>query len=174
MNDLILIDRIDRTTFATRSKLYLSGKLTTYVTLEDYTDPTGPKVYGERAISAGRYLLGHRYSPNFSKQYYTRDDKNLIPWTAWAKLPKAQQLLYWPHDVIWVQDVPNYEFILHHWGNWPSDTRGCTLIGSSFAVLRGQPAVADSRNAYVKYYAEVMPIVRTGGQYITYRNSFSS
>ncbi|WP_020603293.1 DUF5675 family protein [Spirosoma spitsbergense] len=172
MNDLLLIDRIDRTQFATRSKLYLNSKLTTYRTLEDYTDPNGPKVYGERAIPADRYLLGHRYSPKFSKQYYTKDDKNLIPWATWAKLPNATRLLYWPHDVIWVMNVPNYEFILHHFGNFPSDTNGCTLIGSSFAVLKGLPAIADSRNAYVKYYAEVMPLIRGGGQYITYRNSF--
>jgi len=172
MADLILIDRINRTEFATRSKLYIDGKLSAYRTLEDYCDPGGPKVYGERAIPAGKYLLGYRNSPNFSKHYYTNDNKTLIPYITWAKLPKEKRLLYWPHDVIWVMDVPNYDLILHHWGNWPVDTKGCTLIGSAFGILKGQPAILESKVSYVKYYAEVMPRIRQGNQFITYANSF--
>lgn len=36
-----------------------------------------------------------------------------------------------------LEDVPNRRYILIHHGNFNSDTRGCILLGSSFAQING-------------------------------------
>lgn len=36
-----------------------------------------------------------------------------------------------------LEDVPNRKYILIHHGNFNSDTRGCILLGSSFAQING-------------------------------------
>lgn len=43
-----------------------------------------------------------------------------------------------------VQNVPNREYILFHIGNYHTDTHGCILVGSSYAVL------SDLQRSYVK------------------------
>ena len=36
-----------------------------------------------------------------------------------------------------VDDVPNRRYILIHYGNYNTDTRGCILVGSRFAQING-------------------------------------
>lgn len=66
------------------------------------------------AIPAGTYKLALEFSPHF--QTIT------------------------PH----VLDVPGFEYIEIHWGNYPKDTEGCLLIG----MTRGQDFVGNSREAF--------------------------
>lgn len=42
--------------------------------------------------------------------------------------------------------IPRYA-ILFHSGNWDEDSRGCILVGLSRTEMRGEPALADSREA---------------------------
>lgn len=53
-----------------------------------------------RAIPAGTYELAILYSPRFNRQM--------------------------PH----VLNIPDFEGILIHWGNYPKDTEGCLLVGN--------------------------------------------
>ncbi len=169
--DLLFVDRIELNPDSTRSKLYVLGKETTYRTIEDIVR-LGEKVHGETAIPAGRYLLGFYDSPKFAKSYYTKDDINLLDRKVWQKLSVGERAKYHPHKVIWVKNVPGFQYILIHWGNTAFDTDGCLIVGSSFGKVGVNPAVLASRDAYVKLYAQVAEKIRQGNQYITYRNSF--
>ena len=171
MDALLLIDRIDLQPDSTRSNIFIQSKPSGFKLLEDPVKD-GPKVHGEMAIPAGIYPLGFYDSPKFAHQFYTMDDINIIEKKEWEKLPKIKRDLYHKHKVIWVKNVPNYQYILLHWGNTSADTEGCGLVGSSFGKLGNNSAVLASKQAYIKFYAKVAPLVAKGNQFIEYRNSF--
>lgn len=50
-----------------------------------------------------------------------------------------------------VQDVPNRENILFHWGNTVKDTQGCIIVGAWFGTLGDLPAVINSRLSFQKF-----------------------
>lgn len=51
-----------------------------------------------------------------------------------------------------VKDVDNRTHILFHAGNTEKDTKGCILLGRSYGVLSGEPAVLSSRNALTDFH----------------------
>ena len=173
MTPLILVDRIDEKPDSTRSKIYIASKPTAFVALEDIVRK-GLKVPGETAIDAGVYPLRMGNSPRFSHEYYTKDNINLIARKDWEKLPKVSRDLYHEHEVVHVDNVPNFAEILHHFGNTCFDTKGCLIIGSKLGMVGVNTAVLASRDAYVKYYAQVAPLIRKGEQFVEYRNSFAA
>ena len=118
-------------------KLYVNG---TYVcdTLED-TDRNlyqgmgeewimEKKVYGETAIPYGRYRITLKVqSPKYSKRKTYEKIKGYLP-----------RLL----------EVPCYQGVLIHIGNYPKDTDGCVLVG--YNTKKG--AVMNSTKAFWKLY----------------------
>jgi hypothetical protein len=50
-----------------------------------------------------------------------------------------------------LQDVPGRNYILIHWGNYPTDTQGCVLVGTG----RGVDAVWRSQAAYKAFYPKI-------------------
>lgn len=124
------------------------------------------KVKGETAVWAGTYPLGLRQSPKFSKYFWTKDGINLV-WHADVKNKTG----YRAHDLIWVKDVPQFEYILIHWGNTDKDTDGCYIVGSAYGKVNGREGVTGSRAAYVKLYAQVVGDIGKGGQFIQYVNA---
>jgi len=123
----------------TISKVYVDGKLFCYA-VED--EIRSVKVKGETAIPKGVYPLGTRWSPKFSGAYN--------------------------HEMIWVKDVPNFEFILIHWGNTDDDTDGCLIVGDKIGVVKGQEGVLNSRATYLKLYNKVIDKIKDSGQKIEY------
>ena len=90
---------------------------------------------GKTAIPTGTYRLGIRFSPSHKK------------------------------EVLFLQDVPGYEYILIHTGNTAADTEGCQLPGT----LRDTHAmtVGHSTQAVAWLESHVMPKVKAG-EGITY------
>lgn len=112
------------------------------------------KVKGETRIPEGTYDLDLRFSPKFSSSYFRDDKGNLIS----AKERNTPELIRkYPiaHEMIWVTNVPGFEFILWHWGNTDDDTEGCYIVGSVFGKVQSQDGVLNSR----KKYTEIYPII---------------
>jgi hypothetical protein len=55
-----------------------------------------------------------------------------------------------------ITGVPGRTHILFHWGNYPSNTEGCVLLGTSRAV--DVPAVWSSRAAHAEFMAAVQGV----------------
>jgi hypothetical protein len=120
-------------------RVYINGEYFCF-SIEDASRTT--KIKGETCIPVGQYPLNIRFSPRFSKAYN--------------------------HDMIWVQNVPGFEFILIHWGNTISDTEGCLIIGDKIGVVNQKDAVLNSRATYLKFYDRVINQIKLGGQSIEY------
>lgn len=126
------------------SKVYVRGQFFCYA-IEDARRET--KIPGETCIPPGLYDLGIRFSPHFS--------------------PKLG------HDMIWVKDVPGYEFILIHTGNTVLDTKGCLILGKTVGTMKCsdgivRDAVLTSKPTYMEFYASVIGDIKNGGQQIEY------
>lgn len=161
--------RVERFVFAkdwTLSRFFIMNELKGYG-VED--EMRNVKVKGETAIPFGIYPLGYRQSPKFSKEFYYDEAANkLIGKKDYYALPAAQRATYRPHDLLWVKDVPGFEYVLIHWGNTDDDTDGCYIVGNNIAVVNGQDGVVLSRSCYLAIYPLLYKKVKEGGQAIEY------
>ena len=88
-------------------------------TLEDKVRPAGVKIAHQTAIPAGTYSVVIGHSNRFNR------------------------------DMPRVQDVPNFEGILIHYGNTDKDTDGCILVG---ATSSGDDFIGGSRDTFAKLF----------------------
>ena len=105
-------------------------------TLED--EQRDVKVWGETRIPAGEYKLSLRKEGGFHTRYeqrYGADD----------------------YGMLWLQDVPGFEYILIHTGNTDEHTSGCLIVGDTQQDLdvNFNGMVGSSKNAYMKLYEKV-------------------
>ena len=76
-------------------------------TMED--QPNEPKVPGETRIPAGRYKIELRTEGGMHQRYTNKFE--------------------WHRGMLWLRDVPNFEWVYIHYGNYEKDTDGCILVG---------------------------------------------
>lgn len=131
------------------------------------------KVWGETRIPNGIYKMGLRYSPKFSKEYYRDDSGNLI--RATKRKTECQKLMYHTqHEMLWVKKVPNFKFILWHWGNTDLDTNGCYIVGTTFGFFGrkwgNRWGVYQSRKKYEEIYPTLWKSVKYGNVEIEYKD----
>lgn len=111
-------------------------------TLED--EYRTKKVYGETRIPDGEYDLVLRTEGGFNKRYK-------------QKFPNMHL------GMLWVKDVPNFEYILIHIGNKDDDTAGCTLVGdTSTQNITEEGMVGSSTNAYKRIYPPIAKAIIDG------------
>jgi hypothetical protein len=91
------------------------------------------KIYGKTRIPAGRYEIKLRTEGKFHYQYM-------------QNLPHHKGML-------WLQDVPNFKFILIHVGNTAEDSAGCILVADK---VLNDDFISESTVAYIKLYAHVI------------------
>ena len=116
-------------------------------TMEDQYNPT--KIYGETRIPAGTYKLTLRAEGGFHNRYLSRYGAD------------------WHKGMIYVNDVPNYEYILWHVGNSPKDTKGCLLLTKTQKDGFG----GASRAAYEEVYPAIRDAILSGEEVtVTYKN----
>ncbi|MEY2758652.1 MAG: hypothetical protein RIR33_2430 [Pseudomonadota bacterium] len=157
----IHVDRLEADAKATRGKLYIDGKFECYTLEDKHRD--GEKVHGETRIPAGTYRLelyphGTRFHPKYLEAYGAEFHKGMLR----------------------VCDVPGFDGVLIHKGNYHDDTEGCLLLGSSKISGRSNRdksgnnciAVGSSEGAYKSFYPKVRDALLRGETVtIEYSNS---
>ena len=120
----LILTRTDFTLKSTIGSLALDGQHLAYI-LEDRVRKAGePKVYGETAIGYGRYQVVITKSERFSKA--------------------AGKDVFLPL----LLDVPYFEGIRIHTGNYATDSEGCLIVGTG----KTKDMVTDSRKAFTKVF----------------------
>ena len=66
--------------------------------------------------------------------------------------------------MLWVRDVPNFEYILIHCGNTDEHTAGCLLLGDSQEnnLLMENGFIGKSTNAYKRVYKKILHAISEG------------
>ena len=110
-------------------------------TLEDnYTET---KIPGETRIPAGTYDVKLRAEGGMHKKYLTRySDFYCGQW--------------------WLQDVPDFEWIYIHPGNYIRQSRGCILPGLDWTIKYDEYVVWKSVDAYKQIYFKTLPALIQG------------
>jgi hypothetical protein len=113
-------------------------------TLED--EQRDVKVWGETRIPAGTYKLKLREEGGFHNRYLSKYG------TPFHK------------GMIWVQDVPGFEWILWHTGNTDENTAGCLILGNTQTNNRiaKDGFVGSSVDAYKFVYPRVAAAIESG------------
>ena len=72
--------------------------------------------------------------------------------------------------MLWIRNVPGFQWILIHIGNTDEDTAGCLLVGSELDTQKEK--IIDSTKAYKRVYVHVAEALRRGDdvsiEYIDY------
>ena len=105
--------------------LFVDGQRLCY-TLEDQFQAV--KVRGETRITAGIFEVKLRNSGGMAPKYARR-----FPWH---------------RGMLWLQEVPNFEYVYIHIGNKDDDTLGCILVG----MARDGATLGRSLEAYAALY----------------------
>lgn len=72
--------------------------------------------------------------------------------------------------MLWLQDVPGFEYVYLHTGNRESQSDGCPLIATTPIVLpSGEFEASESERAYRKVYPKIADAILTTGCTITVR-----
>lgn len=155
---LLSLKRVDLQPLRTFGELSILG-IKNAVTIEDTVRQK--KIHGKTAIPYGVYLLKTRFSPKFSKYFFWSDkNKKLIDAISYFKLDNKED--YRIHDLIWLFNIPDYEFVLIHWGNSETDTEGCIVIGTT----KDSKQVIRSRLKYQEIYPFIYEQIKLGNKYI--------
>tara|TARA_B100001250_G_scaffold325513_1_gene289315 strand:+ start:264 stop:845 length:582 start_codon:yes stop_codon:yes gene_type:complete len=120
---------------ATNGMLFINGLFECFTLEDEYRDV---KVRGETCIPDGEYEIKLRTVGGFHEKYTKR----------YGALHKG---------MLWLQDVPNFQWILIHTGNTDEHTAGCLLLGETQQDLdKGKDGfVGGSGDAYKKMYPKV-------------------
>lgn len=110
-------------------------------TLED--EHRALKVKGETRIPAGTYRIDLRTEGGLTKVYGNR----------YGAMHRG---------MLWLRDVPDFEWIYIHTGNRDEHTEGCILVGEQCLSQAGDMAVLASRPAYRNLYPRLATAAAAG------------
>jgi hypothetical protein len=119
-------------------------------TLEDEYRET--KVMSETRIPAGTYKITLRTVGGHHGRYKVK----------YAEMHKG---------MLWVRDVPGFEYILIHTGNTDEHTAGCLLVGDSQQsnLIKSDGFTGSSTQAYKRIYPPIAAALEAGEEVtITY------
>jgi len=129
--------------------LFINGEFQVH-TLED--EERTVKVHSETRIPNGRYKVELRTVGGFHNRYLSKFGSEFHK------------------GMLWVKDVPNFEYILIHIGNDDDDTAGCLLVGIT-ANADEVGFIGNSTQAYKKIYPPIRDaILRKENVWINYKN----
>lgn len=132
---IIKLSRYAETHEATLGILRLNDKLFGF-SLEDQRQDT--KVMNETRIPDGTYDIGLRAEGSIHPKYAER-------------FPGIHK------GMLWLQDVPGFEWIYIHMGNTDDHTSGCILVGTQAMIdSKGQLTIQNSAYGYERLYEAVV------------------
>lgn len=135
---LIGMNRTKENKLSTLGNFSIDGKPTGLFCLED--GYRKPKVFGQTRIPAGTYKLKLRTEGAISAKYLARFGADFH------------------HGMIWLQNVPDFQWVYIHCGNHVEETDGCLLTGTVAIppAHDGAPySIGDSEKAYRKLYPQI-------------------
>ena len=67
--------------------------------------------------------------------------------------------------MLWVRDVPGFEYILIHTGNTDGHTSGCLLLGDTQTnnQVKEDGFIGSSVQAYKRVYPQIAKVLEEGG-----------
>ncbi len=142
----ITVNRFHANGQATLSLVAVNGRFACFG-LEDA--PRRIKIPGQTRIPAGSYRVTLRRTGGFHGRYGAR-------------------FAHFHQGMLWVQDVPGFEYILIHCGNSPDDTAGCLLLGAGASAAPGAFTLQASARAYTQLYQAVAGCAAAGNLTIDY------
>tara|TARA_R110000796_G_scaffold170121_4_gene286986 strand:+ start:151 stop:897 length:747 start_codon:yes stop_codon:yes gene_type:complete len=147
---ILKVQRTQLGSDATNGELFIDNVRECF-TLEDEVRD-GPKVYGETAVPAGEYEITLRTVGGF----HTRTKKHYDNKRGFGP--------GWHQGMLWVRNIPGFQFILIHPGNDQFDTLGCLLVGQTQQDLdkNKDGFIGQSRAAYESLYPKVRDALLAG------------
>lgn len=127
---------------STLGLLFVNGTWRCY-TCED--ERRQVKVIGETRIPNGRYEIVIRDTGGMAARYRDRFPGEEHP------------------GMLWLLDVPDFEWIYIHIGNTEKHTDGCILVGKTVHMTTdGGGTIGQSAAAYIELYREILSAMRRG------------
>jgi len=143
----LIVDRYNSTSTHTDGLLFINKKFECF-TLEDEFREV--KVKGKTRIPDGTYRIELRTEGGFHNSYLNKYG---------ADFHKG---------MLWVKEVPGFEYILIHTGNTDEDTAGCLLVAST--ADKDKAFIGASVGAYKTFYPKVLEALKKAeAVYITYK-----
>lgn len=103
------------------------------------------KVYSETRIPSGRYRILLRTEGGFHQRYLDKFGPDFHK------------------GMLWLQDVPNFQYVLIHIGNKDDDTAGCLLTGNtSQENVTEEGFIGASTAAYKRIYPSIANAILSG------------
>ena len=137
---LIQVVRLQDNGTSTIGTMHINGTFEGF-TLEDTFNE--PKIPGNTRIPAGTYEIKLRTEGGMHSKYSTKyGDKH--------------------EGMLWLQDVPNFEWVYIHTGNTHDHTEGCLLVGTSCDASYGKQSIGNSVMKYKDIYAQVVAALHRG------------
>lgn len=128
---------------ATNGMLFIDGVFECYTLEDEYRDV---KVMHETCIPEGEYEIKLRTVGGFHTRYLSRYGAD------------------WHKGMLWLQDVPEFEYILIHTLNDSTQTSGCLGVGSvqQDLDLDAKGLISQSTDAYKRLYPKVRDALLNG------------
>ena len=134
----IRVERYLDTGKATFGLLFVDGAFECHSLEDPHQDEKKP---GITRIPAGRYLCTLRDEGSMTNQYA-------------AKFPETHR------GMLWLRDVPDFEWVYFHIGNRPAHSEGCILVADSADPT--QNFAGHSTVAYERLYRRVVEAAADG------------
>ena len=129
----ITVNRIISNADATLSTVYVDDRFVCFGLEDEFREH---KVSRETRIPAGHYPITLRTVGGFHSRY-------------------ERKFSEFHRGMLWVRNVPGFEYILIHIGNTDEDTAGCLLVGQG-DHSSGELRISESSLAYAKLYQQVL------------------
>ncbi|MCK5133522.1 MAG: hypothetical protein KAR40_15385 [Candidatus Sabulitectum sp.] len=137
---LVTVERFKDNGRTTLSLVRIDGRAECFGLEDTHRDV---KVDGQTRVGAGRYVVKLRTSGGMNGRY-------------------AKALGTKHFGMLWLQDVPLFNWIYLHWGNGHADTAGCILLGTDAVMRDGRYRILNSKVAYLAFYSKVVDAAKAG------------